>query len=72
MKSFILFVAVVFAGGTLLFQYAGELSAHGFRWVSDACSAARVFCDNPQLAASVALGLTGIWAVLKTASIMRE
>jgi len=72
MASFILFLAVMCAGAAFMLSYAGYIVAYGVPWISDVCWSVPVLCNNPELAMYAAAGLTGIWAVVKTASIMRS
>jgi hypothetical protein len=72
MATFILFLAFLFAGSALVFDNAGYIAFYGFPWVRDACYAARLLCQRSELGMYAAAGLTGLWAMLKTGSIMRN
>jgi hypothetical protein len=67
MGTFILFLAVLCAGGGYVLANAG----HGLSWADSLCWSARALCRNSELLTYMGLGLIGLWAVVKTASIMR-
>jgi hypothetical protein len=71
MATFILFLAILVAGASILFYAAGDMAGHGSRWAADVCSAAPLFCDRPQLASFAAVGLGGLWIVVKFVSALR-
>jgi hypothetical protein len=71
MQTFILFLAILFAGAAMLFYAAGDMAGHGSAWASDLCSAARLLCESPQLAVVAATGLGGLWIVTKIVSGLR-
>jgi hypothetical protein len=72
MATFILFLAFLCAGSALVFDNAGYMAIYGFPWARDACYAAWVLCQSSKLEMYAAAGLTGVWAVLRTVSIMRD
>ena len=72
MATFILFLAFLFGGSALLFDNAAYLAFYGFPWVRDACYAVSLFYERSELGMYASVGLAGIWAVLKTASILRN
>ena len=67
MSTFILFVAIFCAGCGFLLSNAG----HGLPWADSMCWSARELCQNSELVTYIGLGLIGLWAVVKTAWIMR-
>jgi hypothetical protein len=72
MATFILLLALLLACSALFFENAGYIAVHGFRWAVDACYAVQLVCQRPELAMYAAAGLAGMWAVVKTSSIMRS
>ena len=72
MATFVLFLAILFAGGALVFGNAGYMALYGFPWARDACYAAWILCERSELGMYAAAGLTVIWAMLRTVSIMGD
>jgi hypothetical protein len=72
MATLILFLAILFAGASLVFYSAGNMAGHGSAWASEICSATRLLCDVPQLAAVAAAGFGGLWIVVKIRSVLRR
>jgi hypothetical protein len=72
MATFILFLAVLFLGFAFFLDHVGSVAVRGFAWANSVCVAAGIFCESPELAVYVGAGLIGIWALVKTATIMRS
>jgi hypothetical protein len=72
MATFILLLAFLLACSALFFENAGYIAVYGFRWAAAACYAVQLVCQRPELAMYAAAGLAGMWAVVKTSSIMRS
>ena len=71
MATFILFLALLVGGASIVFYAAGDMAGHGSRWAADVCSAARLFCDSPHLVSFAAVGLGGLWIVVRIVSALR-
>ena len=63
MKNFILFLAIVCGGVTVMFYTAAKEAADGPNWASKLCSASRSLslCQDPRQLAFVAGGLGILW-----------
>jgi hypothetical protein len=71
MANFVLLVAVLLGGSSLIALYAGDLEAGGLTWAGDVCSLTPFVCERPQQVAFVAAGLGGIWILMKLVSGLR-
>jgi hypothetical protein len=71
MANFILLLAFLCAGTSFVFFTAGNSAGGLPNWASGVCSTANLLCHNPQLAVFAAVGLAGLWLVLKIVSALR-
>ena len=74
MKNFILFLAIVCGGVTVMFYTAAKEAADGPNWASKLCSAGRSLslCQDPRQLAFVAGGLGILWLVVIFVSAIRD
>jgi hypothetical protein len=67
MANFILLLAIICAAASFVL-----FTADGTGWVNDMCSTARSLCHSPQQVAYAAVGLAGLWIVLRIVSAVRD
>jgi hypothetical protein len=74
MKNFILFLAIVCGGVTVMFYTAAKEAADGPNWASKLCSGSRSLslCQDPRQLAFVAGGLGILWLVVTFVSAIRD
>jgi hypothetical protein len=74
MKNFILFLAIVCGGVTVMFYTAAKEAVDGPNWASKVCSAGRSLslCQDPRQLAFVAAGLGALWLVMMFVSAIRD
>jgi hypothetical protein len=74
MRNFILFLAIVCGGMTVMFYTAAKEAADGPNWASKLCSASRSFslCQDPRQLAFVAAGLVALWLLIMFVSAIRN
>jgi hypothetical protein len=72
MKNFILFVAILCGGTSVLLFTVGKEALRGPSWAGQMCKAAGSLCHNPQLLAFAAAGLAALWLVILFVSAIRD
>lgn len=71
MANFILLLAILCAGSSLVSFTADTFGSYGTNWAAEVCSSAPFACQSPDLASYVAAGLGGLWLLMKIAEGMR-
>jgi hypothetical protein len=69
--NIILLFAIVSACACLVFFTASGMVADGPNWASEVCSTAPSLCRSPQHLAYFAVGLTGLWLLMRFVSATR-
>jgi hypothetical protein len=74
MKNFVLFLAIVCGGVSVMFYTAAKEAADAPNGASKLCSAGRSLslCQNPQQLTFVAAGLAALWLVMMFVSAIRN
>ncbi len=72
MAKFILLLAILSAAASFVLFTVGNMAIDSPNWATDVCSAARLFCHNPQQLAYAAAGLAGLWLLVKIVSAVRD
>ena len=74
MKNFVLFLAIVCSGVTVMYYTAAKEAVDGPNWASKLCSASRSLslCQDPRQLAFVAAGLAALWLVMAFVSAIRN
>ena len=71
MVNIILLFAIACAFACLVFFTASGMVADGPNWGSQLCSTAPSLCRSPQHLAYLAVGLLGLWILMKFVSAVR-
>jgi hypothetical protein len=69
--NIILLLAIVSAFACLVFFSASGMAADGPNWASGVCSTAPSLCRSPQHLAYLAVGLAGLWLLMRLVSAVR-
>jgi hypothetical protein len=69
--NIILLLAIVSACACLAFFAASGMVADGPNWGSEVCATAPSLCRSPQHLAYLAVGLFGLWILMKFVSAVR-
>ena len=71
MVNVILAFAIVCACACLVFFTASGIATDGSNWASEVCSTAPSLCRSPQHLLYLAVGLAGLWVIMRLISATR-